>query len=88
MSKCDNCLCNPVCDHNRFGFENCGNFKSKSLFVELPRRCKDCKHSKQPYIEYDEVFECHADTHYTGIRLVEADDFCKYAEMKEMECEG
>jgi hypothetical protein len=64
--------------------EKCDHFKSKSLFVELPCRCKDCKHSKQPYIEYDDVFECHADTHYTGIRLVEADDFCKYAELKEM----
>jgi hypothetical protein len=64
--------------------EDCSHYKSKSLFVELPCRCKDCKHSKQTYIEYDEVFECHADTHYTGIRLVEADDFCKYAELKEM----
>ena len=38
MSKCDNCLCNPVCDHNKYGWENCNNFKDKSLFVELP--CK------------------------------------------------
>ena len=36
MSKCDNCLCNPVCDHNKYGWENCNNFKDKSLFVELP----------------------------------------------------
>ena len=33
MSKCENCICNPVCDHYRFGFENCGNFKDKSSLV-------------------------------------------------------
>lgn len=26
MSQCDDCKANKVCDHNRFGFENCGNF--------------------------------------------------------------
>lgn len=26
MSRCDDCKANKVCDHNRFGFENCGNF--------------------------------------------------------------
>ena len=26
MARCDDCLANKVCDHNRFGFENCGNF--------------------------------------------------------------
>ena len=33
MNKCDNCICNPVCDHNIFGFENCGNYKGKSSLV-------------------------------------------------------
>ena len=85
MSKCGckECLHYDVCLYKPCVGE-CPLYKSKSLFVELPCRCKDCKHSKQPYCEYDEVFECHADTHYTGIRLVEADDFCKYAELKEM----
>ena len=26
-NKCVNCIHNIVCDHNRFGFENCGQFK-------------------------------------------------------------
>ena len=41
MSKCDICICNPVCDHNRFGWENCNSFKDKSLFVELPCKVGD-----------------------------------------------
>ena len=28
MARCDNCLANKVCDHNRFGFENCGSYIS------------------------------------------------------------
>ena len=35
-NKCENCICNPVCDHNKYGFENCNNFQNKSLIVELP----------------------------------------------------
>ena len=41
MSKCENCICNPVCDHNKYGFENCDNYKDKSLFVELPCKVGD-----------------------------------------------
>lgn len=26
MARCEECKANKVCDHNRFGFENCGNF--------------------------------------------------------------
>jgi hypothetical protein len=25
MKNCDNCKANKVCDHNKFGFENCDN---------------------------------------------------------------
>lgn len=28
MNLCDNCLANKVCDHNIYGFENCGNYIS------------------------------------------------------------
>lgn len=38
MNKCENCICNPVCDHNKYGWENCNNYKDKSLFVEI--KCK------------------------------------------------
>jgi hypothetical protein len=26
-NKCDSCIHNEVCDHNRFGWENCGHYK-------------------------------------------------------------
>lgn len=39
--KCDTCKVNKVCDHNRFGFENCDNYISSDV-VEVVR-CKNCK---------------------------------------------
>lgn len=38
MFKCDSCICNNVCDHDRCGFENCNHFKDNSLIIKLP--CK------------------------------------------------
>lgn len=35
MVKCDNCICNNVCDHNKYGFENCNSFNDKSQKVEM-----------------------------------------------------
>ncbi len=61
MSKCDNCICNPVCDHNQFGFENCNNYKDKSLFVELPCKVGDkvyilgCKTDKDKLEIFEDV---------------------------------
>lgn len=31
MARCEECKANKVCDHNRFGFENCGNFISNDV---------------------------------------------------------
>ena len=28
---CSTCQCNKVCDHNKYGFENCGNYISADL---------------------------------------------------------
>lgn len=28
MATCNTCKANKVCDHNKFGFENCGNYIS------------------------------------------------------------
>lgn len=28
---CSTCQCNKVCDHNKYGFENCGNYISGDL---------------------------------------------------------
>ena len=58
----------------------CDRFKD---VIELPCRCVNCEHSKKTNIEY--VYVCSVDTYYTGERLVEFDDFCKYAKLKEME---
>ena len=31
LEKCDMCKANKVCDHNRFGFENCDNYISSDV---------------------------------------------------------
>ena len=42
MATCNTCKANKVCDHNRFGFENCGSYiPDNADFVEVVR-CKDC----------------------------------------------
>lgn len=28
---CSTCQCNKVCDHNKYGFENCGNYISADV---------------------------------------------------------
>ena len=38
MNKCDTCKANKVCDHNRFGFENCGSYISKSEWISVDER--------------------------------------------------
>lgn len=44
MATCETCKANKVCDHNKYGFENCNNYISADV-VEIVR-CKDCKHLK------------------------------------------
>lgn len=47
MARCDNCLANKVCDHHRFGFENCGSYISaadvapKSEVEKWQGRCRE-----------------------------------------------
>ena len=41
MAKCDTCKANKVCDHNKYGFENCGNYIPSDV-VEVVR-CRDCE---------------------------------------------
>ena len=42
MNKCETCKANRICDHNRFGWENCNNYISED--VEKITRCKNCTH--------------------------------------------
>ena len=34
MNKCNTCRANGICDHNRFGFETCGNYIPEWISVE------------------------------------------------------
>ena len=52
-NKCERCICNPVCDHNRFGYENCDNFKDKALCVEVL-----CKVGDKVYL-FDNALHIH-----------------------------
>lgn len=43
MATCETCKANKVCDHNKYGFENCNNY----IFADVEKvvRCKDCAYS-------------------------------------------
>ena len=45
---CSTCKCNKVCDHNKYGFENCGNYisddllpRASEIFEEIDTMCVD-----------------------------------------------
>ena len=75
MAHCDTCKANKVCDHNRFGFENCGNYIPSDV-VEVVR-CKDCKYNDELTISEKFYYKkgCVACTRVRSfVRL--AEDFC------------
>ena len=55
MARCDDCKANKVCDHNRFGFENCGNFipvdvaPKSEVIDEFVKRLKNCAYDQRYY---------------------------------------
>lgn len=69
MARCEECKANKICDHNRFGFENCGNFipadvvpksEVKKIFEDITDFILTC-------IENDEkVFNSGEDEYYDG----------------------
>ena len=73
---CNKCACNKVCNHDLFGFENCGNFISAADVVEVIR-CKDCEHYEQFTTGCDEMV-CELDDLFRN-----PDDFCSYGERKD-----
>lgn len=38
MNKCETCRANKVCDHNRFGFETCGNYIPTNEWISVEDR--------------------------------------------------
>lgn len=84
MANCETCKANKVCDHNKYGFENCNNYISADV-VEVVR-CKDCKHWKDTSL--DTVTEYHwgecrkplGDYRYCETA---ENDYCSYGERSE-----
>ena len=35
MRTCETCKANKVCDHNKYGFENCGNYIPKEIPFDI-----------------------------------------------------
>ena len=78
-NNCNNCACNKVCNHDVYGFENCGNFIPAEDVVEVVR-CKNCKHFC-PYEGEEHKGDC---AELVGLEsCVYEDDFCSYGERKD-----
>ena len=74
MATCNTCKANKVCDHNKYGFENCNNYIPEDV-VEVVR-CKDC-------IYCDLDGRCEAPENGLIREYVNPDDFCSYGERKD-----
>lgn len=82
MAQCDSCKANKVCDHNKYGFENCNNFIPDTDVVGVVR-CMDCKYSREYKCKNDPCYRfltCQRREHYT--EGVDEYDFCSYGERK------
>ncbi len=72
---CNTCKANKVCDHNKYGFENCNNYiPDKAGFAEVVR-CKDCGMSRETEDERYLFCMQFADT-------VDCQAFCSYGERR------
>lgn len=71
---CVNCACNKVCNHDLYGFENCGNSISAADVVEVVR-CKDCR-----YLMFS---DCYGECKQNHLGIVRPDDYCSYGERKD-----
>lgn len=52
MATCDTCKANKVCDHNKYGFENCGNYIPADV---VPRAEVDKTITEWAYLHADAV---------------------------------
>ena len=78
-NECETCKANKVCDHNEYGFENCGNYIPADV-VEVVR-CKDCIHlNKERMLCTNDKIRLFNIGHPTF-----SNHFCSYGERKPME---
>lgn len=75
-NTCNNCACNKVCNHDLFGFENCGNFMPAADVVEVVR-CSECK-----YFGKELKQGKHSCLNYQLPYCLE-NDYCGYGERKD-----
>lgn len=78
---CNTCKCNKVCDHNKWGFENCDNYISDEA-VEVVR-CEKCKHGEvsihRMSIDGEEEIGCYCEL--KG-KVTDIDGFCSCGERR------
>lgn len=80
---CSDCIHGHVCMWRAYPqdpTEHCQFFKDKSLFVELPCRCKDCEYSEQ--FTWWDGKKYRACTITDFPTRVEDDGFCNYAQLR------
>lgn len=88
MSRCENCIHKEVCNGALLYPKaelNCDHYKDKSLLVELPCRCKDCKHFAEEEIGGTIEYICKA---FSGMINIVPDSYCSSANKKLKEIEG
>jgi predicted transcriptional regulator len=49
---CSTCQCNKVCDHNKYGFENCGNYISADLVQRAEAAMEIVEDVKETLLDY------------------------------------
>lgn len=81
MVTCETCKANKVCDHNKYGFENCNNYISADV-VEVVR-CKDCKYLKYGYQCYCPLGMNLSNNKDAYVLVNANEDFCSYGTPKE-----
>lgn len=76
MATCDTCKANKVCDHNKYGFENCNNY--------IPEDVAEVKHGEWVYHEcvssYDGAksgFACSRCSGFVEEEIFDMDEFNK-----------
>ena len=67
MARCEECKANKVCDHNRFGFENCGNFIPADV---VERKRGEWKKSSHPILgTHFDCSVCKCEWYVDGMRI-------------------